>query len=498
MKFFKFKGGVHPDGHKQSTNCEAIYQLPLAPRLYVPLLQHIGSPAKPVVEVGHKVLKGQLIAESTGHVSAAIHAPSSGTVVEIAEHQAPHPSGLPVNCIVIETDGLDQWIEHKGEDDPWRLPEKVIAQRIADAGIVGLGGATFPSAAKFNLGLKMQVKTLVINGAECEPYLTSDDRLMQERTAKLLDGIRLMMLGLSASEALIAIEDNKPEAFKIMTAAAEAYPELKVLSVPTRYPMGSEKHLVYTVTGKEIPAGKLAADIGIMVHNVGTAYAVYEAIFEGKSLVSRIVTVSGGAVSQPRNLEVPFGTPVSHLIDFCGGLTQPAERLLMGGPLMGLVIPSQEVPIIKGSNGIVALTKEELKVKQADACIRCASCVGACPCGLVPLEMASSIKAGNFDRAVDYGVKDCISCGSCAYVCPSNIPLVHYFNYAKGELVARDKAAQQAAYTSELAKQRQTRMAEIEKQKAEARAKALAAKKARDAAKAKEEAAQQQQETVQS
>jgi len=489
MKFFRFKGGVHPEGNKTPTTSEAIQSFPLPARLYVPLQQHIGAPAKAIVNIGQTVLKGELIAASQGNVSAAVHAPSSGTVIEIAEHQAPHPSGLPVECIIIETDGRDLWIENSSEAEPWRLSEKAIAQRISNAGIVGLGGATFPSALKFNLGLKQRVKTLVINGAECEPYLTSDDRLMQERTGKLIDGIRIMMLGMSASEAIIAIEDNKPQALKIMTAAVDDHPELKVLKVPTRYPMGSEKHLVYTVTGKEIPSGKLAADIGIMVHNVGTAYAVYEAIFEGKPLVSRIVTISGGAVNQPRNLEVPFGTLVSDLIDYCGGLKQEPERLLMGGPLMGLVIPSLDVPIIKGSNGIVALTKDELKMNQQNACIRCSRCVSACPCGLVPLEMAANIKAGNFDRAVDYGVKDCISCGSCAYVCPANIPLVHFFNYANGELVARQKAKQQQEYTAELAKQRQTRMAEIEKQRAAAKAKALAAKKAREAAKQQQEAA---------
>ncbi len=489
MRFFRFKGGVHPDAKKTSTTCEAIQALPLPARLYVPLQQHIGAPAKPVVESGEHVLKGELIAESAGNVSARVHAPSSGMIVGITEHPAPHPSGLPVQCIIIDTDGRDEWIELSAEHAPWRLSEKEIAKRIADAGIVGLGGATFPSALKFNLGLKQQVQTLVINGAECEPYLTSDDRLMQERTGKLIDGIRIMMLGMSASEAIIAIEDNKPEALKIISDAAEAHSELKVVKVPTRYPMGSEKHLVYTVTGKEIPAGKLAADIGIMVHNVGTAYAVYEAIFEGKALVSRIVTVSGGAVNQPRNLEVPFGTPVSELIEYCGGLNQTPERLLMGGPLMGLVIPGLDVPIIKGSNGVVALTKDELKLNQQNACIRCSSCVSACPCGLLPLEMAANIKAGNFDRAVDYGVKDCISCGSCAYVCPANIPLVHYFNYAKGELVARQKTKEQQQYTADLAKQRQARMAEIERQRSEAKAKALAAKKAREAAQKQKEAA---------
>ncbi len=488
MKFYKFKGGVHPEGNKTSTTTEAILSFPTPSRLYVPLLQHIGEPAKAIVNAGDMVLKGQLIAEGQGNVSANIHAPTSGTVIEVEEHKAPHPSGLPVKCIVIESDGKNQWVElPTPPEDPFRLSEKEIAERVQAAGIVGLGGATFPSALKFNLALKQRVKTLVINGAECEPYLTSDDRLMQERTAKVIDGIRLMMLGVSASEAIIAIEDNKPNALKIMSAAVEAHSDLKVLKVPTRYPMGSEKHLVYTVTGKEIPAGKLAADIGVIVHNVGTAYAVYEAIFESKPLVSRIVTVSGGAINTPRNFEVPFGTLISDLLEQCDGLKEEPERLLMGGPLMGMVMPDQNVPVIKGANGIVALTKPELKMGKQSPCIRCSSCVAACPCGLVPLEMANNIRAGNFDRAVEYGVKDCISCGSCAYVCPSNIPLVHYFNYAKGELNAQAKAAKQQEYTADLAKQRQVRMEKIEAEKAAVRAKALAAKKAREAAQAEAE-----------
>ncbi len=490
MKFYKFKGGVHPDGNKTSTTTEAIAPFPTPARLVIPLLQHIGQPAKAVVNAGDKVLKGQLIAEGQGDLSANIHAPTSGTVVEIAEHQAPHPSGLPVICIVLESDGKETWAElPEPPQDPFRLSEKEIAERVRAAGIVGLGGATFPSALKFNVALKQRVKTLVINGAECEPYLTSDDRLMQERTAKVIDGIRLMMLGISASEAIIAIEDNKPNALKIMSAAVEAHSDLRILKVPTRYPMGSEKHLVYTVTGKEIPAGKLAADIGVIVHNVGTAYAVYEAIFEGKPLISRIVTVSGGAIKTPRNLDVPFGTRISDLITYCGGLKQTPERLLMGGPLMGMVMPDTSVPIIKGANGIIALIQPELKMGRQSPCIRCSSCVEACPCGLVPLEMANNIRGGNMERAVEYGVRDCISCGSCSYVCPSNIPLVHYFNYAKGELVAQARAEKQQQYTADLAKQRQARMEKIEAEKAAVRAKALAAKKAREAAQAAEEAA---------
>ena len=492
MKFHRFKGGVHPEGNKTSTS-EAIKTFPMPNRLIIPLLQHIGEPAKALVKTGQFVRKGELIAQGQGDFSAHIHAPTSGKIIDIKPQQAPHPSGLPIECIVIESDHKDQWVDLTPPPaNPFSLTEKEIAQRVREAGIVGLGGATFPSALKFNLALKQSVRTLVINGAECEPYLTSDDRLMQERTEQVINGVRLMMLGVGASEAIIAIEDNKPLALKSMLTAAIDHADIKVLRVPTRYPMGSEKHLVYTVTGKEIPAGKFAADIGVIVHNVGTTYAVYEAIFTGKPLVSRIVTVSGGAIKTPRNLEVPFGTLISGLINYCGGFKQTPSRLLMGGPLMGMVMPDNNVPVIKGSNGIIALTESELKLGRQSPCIRCSSCITACPCGLVPLEMAKNIRAGNFDRAVEYGVKDCISCGSCAYVCPSNIPLVHYFNYAKGELTARDKAKKQQAYTAELAKQRQHRMEKIEAEKAAVRAKALAAKKAREAAKK----AQQNQEAV--
>jgi len=494
MRLFKFKGGVHPEGNKGATHC-AIEQLPLPARLYVPLQQHIGAPATPVVKAGDKVLKGQLIAQSQGAVSAAVHAPSSGTIVDIAEHQAPHPSGLPVECIIIATDGKEQWIDLDVPKEPFHLSEKEIARRISDAGIVGLGGATFPSALKFNLGLKQRVETLVINGAECEPFLTSDDRLMQERTQKIVEGIRIMALGLNAQQTIIAVEDNKPLAVHAMTAACESYNDTNVLTVPTRYPMGSEKHLVFTVTGKEIPAGKLAADIGVMVHNAATAYAVYDAIYEGRPLVSRIVTVAGDAIRQPRNLEVLFGTLASELIDYCNGFEQEPARLLMGGPLMGLVIPNVNVPIIKGSNGIIALSQKEVRMGEQSPCIRCSRCVSACPCGLMPLDMAANIKAGNFDRAEDYGINDCISCGSCGYVCPANIPLVHFFNYAKGELKARAVAKQQQEYTSELAKQRQTRMEKIEKEKAAMAARAAAAKKAREAA-AKAKAEQEEKEAT--
>lgn len=481
MKMFSFKGGVHPFGNKTMTTELAIEKLPLPSRLYIPLQQHIGAPASAIVNVGDHVLKGQLIAKGQGAVSAPVHASSSGAVVAIEDHPAPHPSGLPVRCIIIDTDGEDRWHEemHPIRATPFEMAPEVIAQRVATAGLVGLGGAAFPSAVKLSLALKMGVKTLIINGAECEPYLTADDRLMQERAADIIKGIRLMLHATQAPKAVVVIEDNKPEALKQMQMASVRYDNIEIMKVPTRYPMGSEKQMIYTVTGQEIPAGKRAADIGVMMHNVGTAFAAYEAVYFNKPLVTRIVTISGGCIAQPRNLEIPIGTLVSEIIDHCGGLSAEPARLLMGGPLMGMVLPTTNVPIIKGSNGILALTQKELSLEQQRACIRCGRCVSACPCGLLPLDMAANIKAGKFDRVVELGVNDCISCGSCAYVCPSSIPLVHYFNYAKGELNARSQSKVQQQYTAQLAQQRKER---VERQELAKQAALAAAKKEADAA----------------
>jgi electron transport complex protein RnfC len=483
MKMFSFRGGVHPLGNKTMTTELAIEKLPLPQRLYIPLQQHIGAPATAIVNVGDRVLKGQLIAKGQGAVSAPVHASSSGVVVAIEDHSAPHPSGLPVRCIVIDTDGEDRWYEEMRpiRASPFEMAPDVIAQRVASAGLVGLGGAAFPSAVKLSLALKLGVNTLIINGAECEPYLTADDRLMQERAADIIKGIRLMLHAIQAPKAVVVIEDNKPEALKQMQMASVRYDNIEIMKVPTRYPMGSEKQMIYTVTGLEIPAGKRAADIGVMMHNVGTAFAAYEAVYFNKPLVTRIVTISGSCITQPRNLEVPIGTLITELIDYCGGLREEPARLLMGGPLMGMVLPNLAVPVIKGSNGVLALTQKELSLEQQRACIRCGRCVSACPCGLLPLDMAANIKAGKFDRAVELGVNDCISCGSCAYVCPSSIPLVHHFNYAKGELNARSQAKVQQQYTAQLAQQRKERLERQEKAKQVAAA-AAAAKKAKEAA----------------
>lgn len=485
MNLFKLRGGVHPEGKKDlSAECP-IRSVPLPKRLYVPLQQHIGAPATPIVKVGDHVLKGQLIAAAQGTVSAPVHAPTSGVIAALGDHAAPHPSGLPVPTLMLESDGKDEWIALQSEDDPFALSPEDIAARVSAAGIVGLGGATFPSALKLNLS--RGVRTLIVNGGECEPYLTCDDRIMRERAVAIVEGIRLIAYAVAAQEVLVGIEDNKPEAIAAMQVAARGS-SVKVIAMPSMYPMGSEKQIIQVLTGKEIPAGGRPADIGVLVHNVATAYAVQQALRFGRPLVSRIVTLSGGALKTPCNVEALIGTPVEELIAVAGGYAQPAARMVLGGPMMGQQFVNTSVPVVKGTSGVLALTAGEIGQAESSPCIRCSTCVRACPVGLLPLEMAAHIRAGDLTGAVDLGLKDCIACGSCSYVCPAHIPLVHYFNYAKGDLAAQERAKLKQEATKKLADARSERIARIEHERAEAMAKRKAMREAKERA-AKEAAA---------
>jgi electron transport complex protein RnfC len=502
MRLFKIRGGVHPKDHKELSAACPIEDLPMPALLHIPLQQHIGAPATPAVRRGQKVAKGQLLANSQGAISAPVHAPTSGRIVGIGSYPAHHASGLNVRTVSLQPDGEDRWSDDiLGVDDPLALEPEEIAARVSAAGVVGMGGATFPSAVKLNLRKRYQLRTLVVNGAECEPYLTCDDRLMRERSDEVLDGIRIIAHALGVSRVLIAIENNKPEAQTAMDRAiarlgaarspqgrgriegASSAGSIRVARLPTRYPMGSEKHLVQTLTGKETPARGLTADIGVVVHNPATALAVHDALRHGRPLVSRVMTVSGRAIRRPANLRVPLGTPLQALIDHCGGFRVEPARLVSGGPMMGQPLPATRVPTVKGSNGLLALTQEETNRQEAMPCIRCASCVRACPCGLLPLEMAAHARAGDLEGVVKLGLMDCIGCGSCAYVCPSHIPLVQFFNYAKGEMAARGRAKQKQAETKRLARQRSERMEAIKRAKREAmaqRKREAAARQARE------------------
>ncbi|MBI5331455.1 MAG: electron transport complex subunit RsxC [Betaproteobacteria bacterium] len=491
-----FPGGVHPEGRKDLSAEPPIRLLPLPERLFVPLQQHIGAPAKHLVQVGEAVKKGQLLAGSQGAISAPVHAPTSGRVIAIGDFPAPHPSGLPVAAVTIEADGADAWLDVDPPSDPFSLSPEEIAARVGAAGIVGLGGAAFPAAVKLNLSRKSEISTLIMNGGECEPYLTCDDRLMRERAREIVEGIRLIALATGARTLLVGIEDNKPEAIAAMSAAAQGGP-VQVTPVPALYPMGSEKQMIQVLTGQEVPAGGRAADIGVLVHNVGTAYAVQQALCHGRPLVSRIVTVSGGAVIAPGNLEVPVGALAADLIRACGGLREDPARLVLGGPMMGMQMSGLEIPIVKGSSGVLALTAREVESTRPGPCIRCSTCVRACPMGLLPLEMAARIRAGDPAGAVDWGLKDCIACGSCSYVCPSHIPLVHWFNHAKGDLAARERQKLRNEATKRLAEERSARMERIAREREEAARQRAAKKAAAEAAKkAAAEAASSQQEVT--
>lgn len=480
--------GIHPADRKRPAADVPVRGLPLPERLYVPLQQHIGAAARPIVLVGQTVLKGQLLAEAQGATSAAVHAPTSGIVTAIGDVTAPHPSGLSFAAITLESDGADRWADCGPTVDPFTLPPQEIAKRVAAGGVVGLGGATFPSALKLGLGLRAKIHTLILNGGECEPYLSCDDRLMRDAPEEIVDGIRIMLHATGAQRALVGIEDNKPEAIAALAAAARNFPAIEVRSVPARYPMGSEKHLFSALTGQEVPADGRTTDLGALVHNVGTAWAVHEALRQGRPLVERLVTVNGDAIAAPGNLRVPIGALVGDVLA-CVGLKDEPAHLVMGGPMMGSRLPHARVPVVKGTSGILALSAAEAARLDPGPCIRCSSCVRACPVGLLPLEMSARIGAGDLNGAVTLGLKDCIACGCCSFVCPSRIPLVHYFNHAKGELAAQGRAQLRNESTQRLAAARTERLARETREKAEAAARRKAE---RAAAKATAEKALQQ------
>ena len=459
---YPFNGGVHPPENKAQSTKLAIGQLPLPKKLVLPLRQHVGNIPKVKVQIGEHVLKGQLIAEAEGTVSAAIHAPTSGTITAIADATIPHPSGLPDRCITITPDGKDAWIDKKPQD--WRTANrKNLVASLRLSGIVGLGGATFPTHIKLRADGKSGVHTLIINAAECEPYITCDDRLMRERADEVVQGIAIAQFMLGAERVIIGIEDNKPEATKALQAAVTGT-KMEVIVVPTLYPSGDARRLVHLVLGTEIPYDKRSTEVGLQVFNVATVLALYRYFEFGEPSISRIVSMTGN-VQQPQNFEVLFGTPLPHLVAAAGGAKADTSHYIMGGPMMGFALPDENVPITKAANCIIATSPNLFEPPPpAMPCIRCARCADACPVNLQPQELYWFAKADNFEKANDYKLFDCIECGACSYVCPSNIPLVQYYRYAKSEIIAADKAKEAA----DLARERNDfRLARIEREKLE-------------------------------
>lgn len=498
---FRFKGGVHPPDHKAESSGRPIHAAPLPRQLVIPMRQHIGNPAKPVVNVGDRVLKGQLIGEADGTISAAVHASSSGTVVAIEPRTLPHASGLPDLCIVIDTDGRDEWIARIPLDYR-NLPPAELRMKLRDMGLAGLGGAVFPSAVKLDSGAHGACPTLILNGGECEPWITCDDALMRYRADDILRGATVMRELLGSTEILVGIEDNKPEAIAAMrVAAAKLDYAVEVVPIPAIYPGGGAKQMIETLTGKQVPTGKLSTDIGIQVFNVGTAYALARAVFHGEPMVSRLVTVTGH-VLRPQNFEALIGTPMRALIELAGD-RDGATGVLMGGPMMGVPMPHAlpasgrplhaediDVPVIKATNCILVQSRDLFPPPPPVLpCIRCTRCADACPAELQPQELYRFVKAGDFGRAQEYHLFDCIECGCCSYVCPSHIPLVDYYRYGKSEIWAREREKRAADLARERHEFRQFRLEREKQEKAEKLAAKAAAKRAELAAEAPAETA---------
>ncbi|UTF60064.1 electron transport complex subunit RsxC [Gilvimarinus sp. DA14] len=483
IKVWDIPGGVHPPENKHQSMVEPLGQIEIPPQLILPVSQHIGAPAKPIVEVGQKVLGGEVVAEADGVFSANVHAPTSGRVAAIVEHVVPHPSGMRDTCVIIDTDGKDEWVALEPWEDYAQRDHDDVVKRIRDSGIAGLGGAGFPAAVKLNPRSNHTIDTLIINGTECEPYITADDMLMRERADDIVAGTQILARLLhNPAKVIIGIEDNKPEAIERVRKAAEGT-NILVVSFPTKYPSGGEKQLIQILTGREVPSGQIPATIGVVCQNVGTTAAVYRALRYGEPLVKRITTVVGEALAQQRNIEVLLGTPVLYVLEKHGFNEKKASRLVMGGPMMGFALPDTSVPVVKTTNCLLAPSKKELPPPEpAMACIRCGMCAEACPAELLPQQLFWYAQAEDLEKLETHNLFDCIECGACSYVCPSHIPLVQYYRAAKGEIRQHRIDKEKSDRSRRRFEFRQERIA---KEEAEKEAKRLARKKAAEEAKKK-------------
>lgn len=536
-KLWDFRGGVHPKFNKEISNHLPIKTADIPSQLIVPLQQSMGRGAEPIVDVGDSVLKGQIIAQQSGKLSATVHAPTSGKVIEIAEKLIPHASGLHGLCIVIDCDGKDDWGKQKLSPikDIENTEIETLLERIQQCGVVGLGGAAFPTSLKvntseFHTSMKIDgnyrpnLKTLIINGAECEPYISCDDRLMRERSSEILKGIDILQHMLKPQNCVIGIEDNKPEAITALTAVCKARNNIEVVPIPTKYPSGGEKQLIEILTGLEVPSGGRPRDLGLLCLNPGTIYSIYNAVIKGEPLISRIVTATGNGIQQPQNFEVLIGTPFKHLAEQAGGYTEKADHLIMGGPMMGFALEDDTAPIVKATNCALFISTEELNESNSEysaqptlPCIRCGKCMDVCPVNLLPQQLYWHIRAKDLDKAVQHNLRDCIDCGCCSYVCPSHIPLVDYYRFAKTELREQALATEKSNIARERfeflqfrrerdkrerEEKRAAHKAALQKKKAEAQAKgeaaedpkAVAIKAAMERAKAKK--LERQQEAI--
>ncbi|WP_326901220.1 electron transport complex subunit RsxC [Kosakonia cowanii] len=473
-KLWDFHGGIHPPEMKTQSNGTPLRQLPLANRFVIPLKQHIGAEGELCVSVGDSVLRGQPLTRGRGRM-LPVHAPTSGTVVAIAPHATAHPSALPELSVIIEADGEDRWIAREGWQDYRAQSVEALIERIHQFGVAGLGGAGFPTGAKLQ-GAGDKVDTLIINAAECEPYITADDRLMQDCAAQIMEGVRILAHILQPRQVLIGIEDNKPQAISMMRAVLAGSHDIQLKVIPTKYPSGGAKQLTQILTGKQVPHGGRSSDIGVLMQNVGTAYAVKRAVIDGEPLTERVVTLTGEAVTRPGNVWARLGTPVRHLLDYAGFQPSAEQLVIMGGPLMGFTLPWLDVPVVKITNCLLAPSASEMgETQEEKGCIRCSACADACPADLLPQQLYWFSKGQQHDKAIAHNLSDCIECGACAWVCPSNIPLVQYFRQEKAEISA---IAEEERRTAEAKARFEARQARLEREKLarQARHKQAAAK----------------------
>ena len=454
-KTWSIKGGVHPEFHKDESTQTAVKIPSLPKRLVIPVRQMSGpvEDFKVMIKEGDTVLKGQPMIACD---RCTLHAPTSGKIVEIGNHPVPHPSGLDSRCIILDVDGKEEW--HEEIYEPYPDYDKVDVEhlliRVREAGVVGLGGAVFPSKIKLEAAANAGLDTLIINAAECEPYITSDDMLMREKADEVITGIRIMQHVLKPQRCLIGIEDNKPEAIAALKKALGGMEKqgLSIVPIPTIYPSGDEKQLIRILTGKVVAVGTYAASMGVLVHNVGTVHSIFDAIVKGRPLISRNVTVTGNGIKTPQNFHALIGTPFSHLVQEAGGYTDKAERLIMGGPMMGFQMQTDNVSVVKATNCILVSSDDALPYSTdlAMPCIRCGKCSQACPVDLLPQQLYWYARAEDTERAEEHKLFSCIECGCCSYVCPSNIPLVQYYRHAKSMI--RDQ--QQQKRSADLARER--------------------------------------------
>ena len=434
LKVRTFWGGIHPEYKKELTAGKAIHTLPSPAQVVVPLEQHIGTLAKPLVKKGDVVLAGQRIGEAQGLVSAHVHAPISGTVAAV--ELRPHSDGKSVMSVIIDSDGKDEWIAMEKHPDPIQMSREDIKERVLDAGIVGMGGAGFPTHVKLSPPSDLVIDYFILNGSECEPYLSADHRMMIEYASDVALGTKLLAKACVAKRVIIGIETNKMDAIEALKRAAG---NIEIVPLAVKYPQGGEKQLIKAVTGREVPSNGLPHEAGVVVQNVGTAVATAQAVREGRPLTHRVITVTGSGIHEPGNFLVPIGTTFAEVIAAAGGLKDDTVKVVSGGPMMGAAQIAIDVPVIKGTSGILAMSASECQVADPIAFIKCARCVDVCPVYLMPTRIERAAIAGHWDEAEEYGAMDCIECGSCTYICPSKRYLLHYIRVAKSEISAAQR-----------------------------------------------------------